>query len=193
VSKQCRILKISQLYRPPRSVTGIALLFFFFYFYSYQSIVSPVCMNLRLNIHSLERYFTSVSTGLQWRSICSKYLKPLFVLGADVMQKTIVLQFICTFLFLFILFCSVISARTVLVVNWPYSLQGFHLYLSTAVLNALERIYLIFFWNLLYTACIGIQHFFSYFVWKLRIGSTYPWYKPSFSVFNFFRQHGFTF
>jgi hypothetical protein len=30
--RQCRILNISQTYRPPRSVTGIALLVLFFFF-----------------------------------------------------------------------------------------------------------------------------------------------------------------
>jgi hypothetical protein len=33
LSRQCGILNISQLYRPARPVTGIALLFYIFYFY----------------------------------------------------------------------------------------------------------------------------------------------------------------
>jgi hypothetical protein len=35
LSGQCGILNISQPYRPPRSVTGIALLFFFFTFFKH--------------------------------------------------------------------------------------------------------------------------------------------------------------
>jgi hypothetical protein len=44
LSRQCRILNIKQPYRPPRYVTGIALLFFFYFYISIQSFLTSLSL-----------------------------------------------------------------------------------------------------------------------------------------------------
>jgi hypothetical protein len=67
LSRQCKILNISQPYRPLRYVTGIAILFFFYFYF---------CCHLTVSRHSLHKTWDisyrgpSLSVPCQQKSVC---------------------------------------------------------------------------------------------------------------------------